>query len=480
MSSQTQRHPLDDIFHPRSVAIIGASANETRGSGGWVARLLDFGFSGQIYPINPRATEIAGLKAYPNVREIPGPVDYAIFAVPASLVPPIMEDCAVKRVKAVHIFTAGFSETGSERGEALQTDIERIAREANIRVIGPNCMGVYYPAGGLTFSPGFPKEPGSVAFVAQTGAGSSRLVGLAGSRGLRFSKVISYGNAIDLDAPDFLDYLATDEETKFIACYIEGVKDGRYLLESVRKCVRAKPVVILKAGLTEGGSGAAASHTAALSGSAAVWDAFFKQTGTIAVESLEEIIDMAITFLNFSRPQGRRVGIVGRGGGLGVIATDVCEKAGLRVPPYTADTRGQLEKLIPEAGASVRNPVETALGLRAAASFYEEGLKIVCGDPGIDFILTHVGVDVYGGYGSAMHDQLLEAAETLIRLSKTLTKPLAVVFYAGGRLETVAAVMEAQQRCLEGGLAVYSTIEAAAKAISRFLRYHEFIERGMS
>ncbi len=480
MSSKVQHHPLDDIFHPRSVAIIGASANEARGGGGWVGRLLAFGFSGQIYPINPRATEIAGLKAYPNVREIPGPVDYAIFAVPASLVPPIMEDCAAKRVKAVHIFTAGFSETGSERGKTLQAAIERTAREAGIRVIGPNCMGVYYPAGGLTFSPGFPREPGPVAFVSQTGAGSSRLVGLAGTRGLRFSKVISYGNAIDLDAPDFLDYLATDDETKFVACYIEGVKDGQYLLDAVRRCVQAKPVVILKAGLTEGGSGAAASHTAALSGSAVIWDAFFKQTGAIAVDSLEEIIDMAVAFLSFSRPQGRRVGIVGRGGGLGVIATDVCERAGLHVPPYSAETRSQLEKLTPEAGASVRNPVETALGLRAAVSFYEEGLKVVCDDPGIDFILTHVGVDVYGGYGAAMHDQLLEAVEVLIRFSKTLTKPLAVVFYAGGRLETVAAVMEAQQKCLEGGLAVYPTIEAAAKAIGRFFQYHEFMERGMS
>ena len=443
-----------------------------------MARLLDFGFTGQVYPINPKATEILGLKAYPSVRDVPGPVDYAIFAVPARLVPPTMEDCAAKKVKAVHIFTAGFSETGKEEGKRLQAEVERIAREADIRVIGPNCMGVYCPGGGLTFSPAFPREIGPFAFVSQTGAGSNRLVGLAINRGLRFSKVISYGNAIDLDAPDFLDYLATDEETEFVACYIEGVKDGQRLLATVRECMKHKPVVILKAGLTEGGIGAAASHTAALSGSESVWRAFLKQTGAISVDSLEEILDMAITFLNFSRPRGRRVGIVGRGGGLGVIATDVCERAGLSVPSYAPGTRSKLEKLTPEAGASVRNPVETALGLIAATSFYEEGLKVVCADPEIDFILTHLGVDVYGGRGEAMHDQLLEAAETLVRLSKTLTKPLAVVFYAGERLETIAAVMEAQQKCLEGRLAVYPTVEVAAKAIGRFLGYHDFMEGG--
>ena len=470
-----KHHPLEELFHPKSVAIVGASSRKPET--GWTARLLDFGYSGHLYPVNPQASEISGLKVYPTVRDIPGPVDYAIFNIPARLVPQVMEDCAAKGVKMVHIYTAGFSETGKEEGKRLEEQVAAIARDGGVRIIGPNCMGIYSPAAGLTFNPFSSQEPGTVSFVSQTGAGANRFVYLANARDIHFSKVISYGNAMDLDAPDFLDYLADDVETEIIACYIEGVRDGRRFLEAVRKCLRTKPVIILKAGLTESGAGAAASHTASLAGSASVWDAFFKQTGAIPVNSLEEITDVILTLLRMSNPKGRRVGIVGRGCGLGVIATDTCERAGLKVPPFLPETRRRLEEVIPEAGVGVRNPVESGQGINEAADFYARGLKLVDADPQIDFILIHLGVDIYGGRQPDLLEQLLKAVEILASTAQTLTKPVAVVLYAGDDLETVAVVLEARKSLLKAGIPVYSTIEAAAQAVSRLISYHEFAEK---
>jgi len=338
-------------------------------------------------------------------------------------------------------------------------------------------MGVYYPAAGLTFNPTFSKEPGNVSFVSQTGAGATRFVQLADDRDIHFSKVISYGNAIDLDAPDFLEYLAGDVETEIIAGYIEGVRDGHRFLEAVRKCLMTKPIVILKAGLTESGAGAAASHTASPAGSKSVWDAFFNQTGAIQVNTLEEIADMILTLLCIPYPKGRRVGIVGRGGGLGVIATDTCERAGLKVPPFLPETRRQLEEITPEAGAGVRNPVESEQGISGAADFYTKGLKMVDTDPQIDFILTNIDVDVYEGRQPDLLEQLVRAVEILTGTAQTLTKPVAAVLHAGEHLETVAAVLEARKRLLKAGIPVYPTVEAAAKAVSRLIRYYEFAEK---
>ena len=465
-------YPLDEILHPKSVAVVGASASQQ--AGGWVARLINFGYSGQLYPVNPRADEINGLKAYPTVRDIPSPVDYVIFNIPARLAPQIMEDCVAKGVKAVHIFTAGFSETG--RGEAGELEMQTvdIARKGGVRIIGPNCMGVYCPAAGLTFNPAFSRETGRVAFIAQTGAGTIRFVYLANDMGIHFSKVISYGNAVDLDAPEFLEYLAGDDETGIIGCYIEGVRDGRRFLKAVKSCLLTKPVVMLKAGLTEGGAGAAASHTAALAGSGLVWDAFFRQTGAITVNTIEEMADMLLTLSHVPCPAGRRVAIVGRGGGIGVIATDTCERAGLKVPPFLAETRRQLEEIIPEAGTGARNPVETALGMAGAADFYTRGLGIVDADPQIDSILIQLAVDIYGGRQPYLKEQLIGAVEVLASTARTLSKPVAVVFGIGDNIEGVTAVLEDRQKLLSAGITFYYIIEAAAMCLSKFIQYHQW------
>jgi len=464
-------HPLDILLNPRSVAVVGASTSDQET--GWVARLRNFGYTGKIYPVNPKATEVYGLKAYASLRDIPDPVDYVIFNIPRRLVPRIMEDCVAKGVKLAHVFTAGFSEIGDEEGLKLEQQMTAIAKAGGVRVLGPNCMGIYYPKAGLTFNPDFPKKAGQVAFVSQSGAEAMRFVFLGHSVGIHFSKVISYGNAVDLDAPELLEYLTNDDETEAVACYIEGVKDGPRFVRAVRTCLRKKPLVILKAGLTESGAGAAASHTASLAGSKATWEAFFKQTKAIPAITMDDVADVIQAVVRMRRPRGRRVALVGRGGGIGVIAADICERAGLKVPPFHPETREKLSRIIPEAGAGVRNPVETTLGLGGAADFYERGLGIVDTDPETDLILVHMAVDVYGGHQVDLHERVAYAADVLADKAKSLTKPLAVALYTGGYLDTITAVLKARDRLTKAGIPVYPGVEAASRAISKLITYEE-------
>ena len=309
MSVQKERKGLNKIFHPESVAVIGASADEqAERSLGWLGRLQQSGYKGRLYPINPRASQILGLKAYASIKDVPEQVDYAIIVVRGSLVPDLLRECVSNGVGVVHVFTAGFADSGTEEGKVLQQELAEIIKGSDTRVIGPNCVGVYCPSSGLTFNLIFSKEPGPVAIVSQTGAALHRFMPLAHARGIHFSKVVSYGNAVDIDSPELLEYLADDPDTKCIMAYIEGVADGQRFLHAVAECSRKKPVIILKGGLTNGGARAISSHTATLVGTKHVWQAFFKQTNAIAVETFDEALNQLVAHLYLSPPAGRRTG----------------------------------------------------------------------------------------------------------------------------------------------------------------------------
>jgi len=273
------------MFHPRSVAIVGASTHE--GPGSFLSAIQEMKFSGDLYPVNPKAEEIQGLKCYPRLTEIPGDVDHVISSVPLRFVEELVEDCGVKHVKVLHFFTAGFSETGDEEATALEARVLARAREFGIRVIGPNCMGLYAPSGGLSFMPGLPPEPGPVAMLSQSGANAGEFCRTASARGLRYSKVVSYGNGTDVRESELLEYVAEDPDTTVIASYIEGLTDGQHFIRALRKTTAAKPVVILKGGRTEAGTRAANSHTGSLAGSLQIFDAAVRQAGAIRVDRME-------------------------------------------------------------------------------------------------------------------------------------------------------------------------------------------------
>lgn len=460
-------------FHPKTVAVVGVS--RTRPDQGWLGLMgciQGFGFPGRIYPINPNATEIGGLKAYPNLVSLPEPIDLVIISVPVPAVPQALEDCVASGNRNVHIFTAGFKETGEEEGIKLEEEIAEIARRGGLRIVGPNCMGIYCPQSGLSFDESLPKESGPVAFVSQSGGHAGDHANYAAQFGIRFSKVISYGNALNLDSTDFLEYLAGDDETRIITMYLEGVKDGAKLTKLVTEINRAKPVIILKGGLTESGAGAVASHTGSLAGAEAVWSAFFKQTGAVQVNSLEEIAEVTLAFLRLSPTQGHRVGVIGTGGGIGVACADAFAQEGLEVPALTAETRKELRSFVPPAGNSIRNPLDAEV-VFTDFGLLERTLDLVSADPLIDMLAIDLHLDWLG-----MSDNRVEKLAAYLAGSArahSRGKPLVVSWRCWSNDPT----MEATKSRLEAELVraeipVYRGLSRAARALAKLARYYQF------
>jgi len=471
MDSMPDQHPLDYIFHPRSVAVVGASTHEGPGSQ-FLGAIKEMGFEGPIYPVNPKATEILGLICYPRLRDVPGSVDHVISSVPTPVVPELVEDCGLKEVKTLHFFTAGFSETGEEaRGELERWVVQR-ARELGIRIIGPNCMGLYVPSVGLSFNPGLPRRPGPVAFISQSGANAGDFIRVTALRGVRYSKVISYGNAADLDESDFFQYCAADPETRVIASYIEGVKDGRRFIQALRQAASVKPVAILKGGRTEAGGRAAHSHTGALAGSVQVFDAACRQAGAVRVDTMEDLADVIVAMDFLGGLSGQRVGVVGSGGGQSVLAADEAVGAGLEVPALPEETQEKLRQFTPVAGTSVRNPVDTNVGWSRNPDLVLDTLRLVAEAPNIDFVLFHLHFD-----GGPMRADPLKRAEDLAdsvtAVLPHLRKPLAIVARSPVQAESFAAVVAFQARVSRAGVAVFPSIFRAARALGRLIEWQQ-------
>ncbi|MGB6896504.1 MAG: CoA-binding protein [Dehalococcoidia bacterium] len=462
---------LEPIFHPRAIAVVGASSRPESQGYDYVRCLLDHGYRGPIYPVNPNLDEVLGVKAYPSLRDVPGPVDYVISCIPASGVLDVMEDCRHKGVKAIHLFTGRFSETGREDAARLEQELLRRAREAGVRIIGPNCMGLYYPREGISFRTNFPREAGSIGFLSQSGGNAVELIYHGALRGLRFSKVISYGNALDLNEVDFFDYFARDPETRVIAAYIEGVSDGRRSLAALRCAAARKPVIVLKGGRTGAGTRAAASHTAALAGAGQIWSAAIRQAGALEVSDLEEAMDMLVSFA-FLRPGvGLRVGVVGGGGGRTVQSADLCEEAGLTVLPFPVEIRQAVREQAPEVCDWLSNPVDQSIlgGFPVGGA---DILDMMAESPHYDLLIANVGEDWPLGRpgGEAM---VLHVVDRFIDASRRASKPLGVVLGSADSPEERRwqTMVEARERLVDAGVAVYPSIGRAARAMVRFTQY---------
>src|SRR4030042_1588660 len=387
-SSMPENHELNSMFFPKSIALVGASPNP-QGWGGtsFMLRLQNIGFPGKIYPVNPKATEILGLRVYPNLLSVPETVDLVIIAISAPSVPAVLEDCIAAGIKNVHIFSSGFSETGEEEGKKLEQHIMEIIRRGNLRVVGPNCMGLYVPASKLAGWGVKPAGTGQVAFLSQSGGHGEILTAYAQSLGVYFSKIISFGNACGLQVADFLEYLLQDPDTHIISIYLEGIKDGNRVTRLIKDINRSKPVIIWKAGLTESGSRAVASHTGSLAGNNEIWDAFFKQTGATRANSLEEIIDVVLAFLYLKPSRGKRTLLLGGGGGNSVAFADICGRQGLEIPPLSEKTRKELNQFIRLAGNSTRTPLDVWM-VHRGVKLYRRVMEIALSDPAIDLAIV--------------------------------------------------------------------------------------------
>jgi len=453
---------LSKFFNPKSVAIIGAS--HTKGKIGYaiLENFVKGHFKGKVYPVNPDTSPILGLTVYSSVKAIPGKVDLAVVVVPAIVVPKVLKECVAKRIEAVIVVSGGFSETG-ERGRKLEEELKKIIRGTKTRLLGVNGLGVYDPVTDVDtiFNPRsrLSRPPaGTVGFISQSGAVGATILDWLAEEGIGISKFISYENATDINECDCLEYLGMDRKTKVIALFIEGVKDGKRFIKIAKKVSRKKPIVVLKGGKTKAGAKAAASHTGALAGSAAVYSAVFKQTGAIEARNWSELFDYAKAFSQ-PLPKGNRIAIITNGGGFGVLAADECERQGLQLPEPSAKLKRIFNKNFP-AYASLRNPID--LTGDATAERYRIALEACLASKEYD------GAIVIALFQIPTLEP--EVTDVLIGLKK-YKKPV-ICCSAGGRYSK-----KLSKRLEAGGIPVYLTPTQAVKAMAALVRYHKWLRR---
>ena len=465
---------FEPIFYPKSIAFVGVSQSMFKVGSFWLKAIIDAGFEGNVYPVNPRGGEFLGLKVYPSIREIPGIVDYVIVSIPREAVPNLLNDCANK-VRAVHFFTAGFSEAGDTAGHKLEEELVRKAREGGFRIIGPNCIGTYCPESKVPYGPrGKIGKVGSLGFISQSGGIGEKLVELGVARGIDYSKGISFGNGIDLDSADFMEYMAVDQKISAIGSYLEGTRNGQRLFTAMREVAKVKPLIVWKAGRTEVGAAAAMSHTGSLASSAAIWSAALKQCGAIEVHGVEELADTLLIFQQLGRWEGgdNGIAVVGGladgGGGISVSASDACAELGLHIPPLATETRQKLTSLLGQVGSILRNPVDVSQS-GSNPSIIRDVLGIILDDPSIELIIIQEDAGILLKYLPWEVAQAINAVFVDFRTKQD--KPVIVVSPPGA---TEPQRLELEQALAQASIPVFPTMERAAKAIMNLSKYSRF------
>ncbi len=448
---------LDTFFSPQSVALVGAS--RTPGKIGYVIlESLKNSFKGPIYPINPQATEIAGLVTYSSILEVNQPIDLAIIAVPAESVRKTLEECIKARIHAAVIISAGFSEIGRKESEE---ELKKLAK-GKIRLLGPNCLGTYTKGLDMLFVPRerMKRPPeGFISFLTQSGAVGSIMLDEIASEGVGVSKFVSYGNASDVNELELLEYFGKDVGTRAVAAYLETIRDGQRFIETAKKIIKAKPIVVLKAGKTARAGEAVQSHIGALAGPAEVYSAAFRQAGVIEAKTTEELFDFAKALSSQPPPRTNKIAIVTNGGGFGILAADAAIADGLEVPELSKETIKALKNHLPQY-ATPKNPVD--LTGDANAERYANALAAVAKDPSISGIII---------VALAQAPQLEETVVDVIRDAKLYGKPLTAVMT--GTDYTLKLI----RRLESFGVPVYRTPERAAKAMAVLWEYGQILAR---
>ncbi len=453
---------LDSILAPRTVAVIGASRRRGTIGGELLHNLLVRGFTGAIYPINPAVHAVQGVRAWPSIEAVPDDIDLAVLAVPAANVLAEVEACGRKGVRGLVVITAGFGELGAE-GKALQEQLVRLCHQYEMRMVGPNCLGVQNrdPEVGLnaTFSPAWPAY-GGVSIASQSGALGQAILEHARELGLGVRHFVSMGNKADVSGNDLLEYWATDAKTRVILLYLESFGDAKHFHQVARRVTRQKPILMVKSGRSEAGAHAASSHTGALAGLDVAADALLGQSGVLRADTLEELFDLAMLLANQPVPRGRRVAIVTNAGGPGIMATDACAAQGLQLPSLSPHTEAALRAFLP-AEASVRNPVDMIAS--ASAEGYRNAVQLLCADPAFDAVLAIFVPPI-----------VTDAADVAaaIRLgAQGADKPVVTCFLGKH------GMTEALSSLREGHLPSYAFPESAAIALARAARYGDWLRR---
>jgi acetyltransferase len=454
------RHPLDPLFNPASAAVIGASTVLHKTGGRRWRSMVESGFDGPLYPIHPTAPEILGRKAYPSLREAPGPVEMAVVLVRPDLVPGAVADCVAAGVRGIVVITAGFGETGAA-GKRVEQELVRVARAGGARVVGPNCAGLF-SASGRVNAMGWDVPRGPIALVSQSGNMALTFGQLAREKGLGFSKLVTVGNAADIRIPEYLDYLFADPETRVIVAYLEGFGplEGRALWELMRSHPSPKPVVVVKPGDTESGRRAALSHTGALAGEGRIVDAAFRQSGIVRAAESEDAWDAAIALASLPPLASRTVAVISDGGGHATIVCDTADRHGLLVPTLAEPTRRRLGEILP-ARSGVANPIDFAGQAEEEPEVVPRVTDVCLADPDVGAVIF---AGHFGGYVRISTPELglreQAAARDLADVVRRHGKPFVLhTIYAGERLPALDVLRGA-------GVPMYRSLEASAKALA--------------
>jgi acetyl coenzyme A synthetase (ADP forming)-like protein len=440
---------LESFFEPKSVAVIGASREPGKLGHEVFRNIIDAGYKGNLYPINPKADEILGRKCYPSIKDVPSDVELVVVIVPARFVPQVVADCGLKAVRAAIVISGGFKETG-EAGKELERQMLEAAHKAGIRIIGPNCQGVNSTTSGLCASWPLVTTKGAISVVSQSGTVGAALECWAADEGVGVCKFVALGNKSDVDEIELLEYLADDHSTKVIALYIEGVRDGRKFMEVARDAVRKKPVVVLKGGRTAKGAEAVLSHTRSLAGSDKIFGAAFKQVGIIRATGVDELYDICKGFARLPPPKGKNVIIITSSGGAGILATDASEEMDLNLINLPEKARAALkEKLPPEC--ILRNPLD--LTGSATSQMYDEVLAALGAEPEVHSVVMIIG------------DPMPGITEVILKHFKA-GKTIVPVMLGGGSVE-----VEERAKLQRANVPVYSDPTRAVRALAALVRH---------
>ncbi len=452
---------MERLLNPRTIAVVGASHKPGKVGHEVLRNLINYGFPGKIYPVNPKGGEILGLRVYRSLLEVPDEVDLAVIVVPARIVPSVVEDAGRKGVKALAIITSGFSETGPE-GAELERRIVETARRYGMRVLGPNIVGIMSTSKRInaTFS-GLTPYPGSVTIISQSGALLIAMAGRTWIEKVGINDMISIGNMSDITFPDLLQYYYGDESTKVIGLYIEGLKKGREFIEVARRA--NKPIVALKAGVSRRGALAAASHTGSLAGSAAVYRGAFRQARVVWANDLDDFFDKMLVLSLLRPPENGHVLIITNGGGVGVLSTDEAERQGIELEDPPKDLKEELRKYMPEFGSD-KNPVDLT-GMATDKEYYGT----------VSAALSHpwVGALVVLFCETALTSPQ-KVADAIVRAydDSGRTKPIVVSFVGGPE------TMKAADTVKERGIPIYKSPELALRALAGLMEYARILKKG--
>jgi acetate---CoA ligase (ADP-forming) len=471
---------LEKFFHPDSIAVIGASESLDSFGTRYIQALHNFGYDGKIYPINRNGNDVLGHPISRSVLDLADMIDLAVICIGARFVPDALRECLKKGIKSAIILSSGFRESGPD-GKRIEDEITDIAAQG-ISVMGPNCFGTYCPAGKITVVPGGsnPKELGTTALIAQSGQLSEMIAARSFGEGVRYSKSASFGNACNINEADLLEYFMEDDQTKMVAAYLEGVKDGRRFFEIARNNAGKKPLLLWKAGLSRTGATAAASHTGSLGGQRTAWNAFFTQTGVIKIANLDELLDAMVGFSCFPSGCGRKVALISGGGAGAVIGADACEASGLEMPDLSEATISRLRGVLPPIGTSISNPLDMGNPhppLKVLRTVLEE----VAANDAIDVIVIRrvffsvMMSKVFAGSAAVSDEEQEELLCIPIEIMRNSGKPVVIVIPE--ELTGVAHInLEEDRRRIRdyffsNGVPTYLSEERAFAAIAKLCSY---------